>query len=500
MLEGTGIRAGYGSREILHGIDISVQPGEIHALLGANGSGKSTFVKVLTGRIQATDGQLTVGNNRSGPIKSPSDAFALGIRAVHQETPLIDSMSVAENVAIRSGYVTGLGKHIRWNDVRKHTHEVLKSVGLGHIDPDIQAREVTAADRGLLAISMALDSGPSQVTDEAKILILDEATASIPEDDAFEILQEVRELANNGLAVLMVTHRISEAIDYADTLTVLYNGDIAYQGKADLPEDRIVDLIVNGSSGATRQWETAGDFKRSGVPVAQISKLTTGVLKGISFTVEQGEVLGIVGGPQSGTADIAPALAGLKEGATGHITLPELEFDVPKTPTEAIRNGISLVPRDRLRQGGIASMAVFENVLLASAKGWVYNTRAQKDMVQGVIDEFDVSPPRSDLLFREMSGGNQQKLIVGKWLTVGPKLLILDDPTVGVDPGARRTMFEAVAKRCREEGLAVLILSSEPEELVRNCHRLLAIDRGEIVEELIGDQINQMTVSTWANK
>jgi ribose transport system ATP-binding protein len=501
VLVGTGIRAGYGPREILHGIDISVQPGEIHALLGANGSGKSTFVKVLTGRLKASGGELAVGDNRTGPIRSPNEAFSLGIRAVHQETPLIDTMSVAENVAIRSGYVTGLVGRIRWRDVYRHTRKVLHSVGIGHVDPDQKAKEVTAADRGLLAVSMALDEGPAKGGGQAKILILDEATASIPEEEAVEVLRSVRQLADSGLAVLMVTHRISEATDFADTMTVLYNGDVAYQGTAKLPEDQIVELIVTGEIGGGQ--ETAGGHEqvvRSGIEAVQVKDLKAGTLNGVTFTVERGEVLGIVGGPQSGTADLAPALAGLVPEASGHITIDGRSIEVPKNPKRAIRSGISLVPRDRLRQGGISSMSVHENVLLASARGPRYNTAAHKTMVRGVIKEFSVTPPRSDLLFREMSGGNQQKLIIGKWLTVEPKLLILDDPTVGVDPGARRTMFEAVAKRCKDDGLAVLVLSSEPEELVRHCHRILALDHGQIVEELTGEQISQVTVSAWANK
>ncbi len=499
-LVASGIRVAYGSREVLHGIDLRLESGRIHALLGANGSGKSTMVKVLTGRMQPSLGSLQVGS-QVRRIGSPNDANAYGIRAVQQETPMIDGMSIAENFAMRTGYATGALGHIRWGAVRRHTAELLARIGLD-LDPAGLASTVSAADRGLLAIGMALDNGIDGGRSEAKVLILDEATASIPEEDALAVLQSVRQLADQGLAVLMVTHRISEATDFADDITTIYNGEVAYSGTAKIDPDRIIELIVTGRTGGEAKAELAAQNKE---PVAEdraivISGLSTKAVKDVTFHLNSGEIVGIVGGPRSGADQVASAIAGLIGGARGTISIDGTVGPLPKGPKAALRANIALVPRDRLRQGGIGVFSLFENIVLPTARGFRYLTSARRNLVDGVLKDFTVTPASRNALFQELSGGNQQKVIVGKWLTRRPRLLILDDPTVGVDPGARRVMFDAVAEKCRTAGLSVLLLSSEPEEIVRHCHRVLAMHDGQIVDELTGDRINQIAVSGWANK
>jgi ABC-type sugar transport system ATPase subunit len=365
-----------------------------------------------------------------------------------------------------------------------------------------KAATVSAADRGLLTIGIALDDGSDARGDAGKILILDEATAAIREKEAFAVLRRVRQLADNGLAVLMVTHRISEAIEFADRMTVIYDGDTVYQDTAKLHPDRIIELIVTGRVGVEAKSEIlpGGRSPAAEKRAVQVEGLSGPGLNNVSFHINAGEILGIVGGPQSGAEEIAAALAGLTPEASGSVTIDGALAPLPRRPQEAIRRGICLVPRDRLRQGGIGTLSVFENVLLPNARGLLYGTGRHRALVEAVIREFTVSPTDSHLRFRELSGGNQQKVIVGKWLGRRPKLMILDDPTIGVDPGARRTMFEVVAERCRAEGLAVLLLSSEPEELVRHCSRLLAVEDGRIVDELAGDRVDQLAVSSWASK
>lgn len=500
-LAATGIRVSYGAREVLHGVDIRLKPGEVHALLGANGSGKSTLVKVLTGRMRASAGEIKVGDGDGGTMRSPGDAFALGIRAVQQETPLIDFMSITENVALRSGYPTGLLGRVRWREAHERTRALLGRLGLS-IDPVAKAALVSAADRGLLTIGIALDDGPNASNAGGQILILDEATAAIPEKDAFAVLRRVRQLADQGLAVLMVTHRIAEAIAFADEMTIIYDGHTAYQATARLDPDRIIRLIVTG-----QMIDDAGPGvapRERKVPVEDravtVNGLSGPALNGISLHVNSGEILGIVGGPQSGAYEIAAALAGLTPAVSGSVAIAGSEAPLPRGPVQAIRRGICLVPRDRLRLGGVGSLSVFENVLLPNARGAFYYTKRHRALVDAVVREFTVAPPNPRFKFRELSGGNQQKVIVGKWLSRSPKLLILDDPTIGVDPGARRIMFNAVAERCRSEGLSVIMLSSEPEELVRHCHRILAVEDGRIADELVGDRIDQLVVSAWASK
>ena len=501
-LSATGIRVSYGPREVLHGVNLRLVPGRVHALLGANGSGKSTLVKVLTGRIHPNAGQVDISARDAAWIRSPGDAYAAGIRAVQQETPLIDGMSITENVALRTGYPTGPFGRVRWRAAHDRTRALLGRLGLD-LDPTAKAASVSAAERGLLTIGIALDTGVDAVGNGAKVLILDEATAAIPEQEAFAILRRVRQLADEGLTVLMVTHRISEATEFADEMTVIYDGDVAYQGTARIDADRAIELIVTGRSGAVAAVANrAPAVPRSAAAdrKVRVEGLRGPRLDNIGFHINAGEIVGLCGGPQSGAAEVSLALAGLGLLATGSITIDGENGPLPVGPRQAIARGICLVPRDRLRQGGIGTMSVFENVLLPTARGPVYNSAPHRALVDSVIDEFAVSPPDSRLKLRELSGGNQQKVIVGKWLGRAPRLLILDDPTIGVDPGARRTMFDVVAKRCRSEGLCVLLLSSEPEELALRCHRLLAIEGGRIADELAGDRLDRLAVSTWASK
>ena len=499
-LAATGIRVSYGPREVLHGVDIRIEPGQVHALLGANGSGKSTLVKVLTGRMPPNAGEIVIGEKSLAAFRSPGDAYAAGIRAVQQETPLIDTMSIVENVALRTGYPTGFLGRVRWRAARERTRLLLGRLGLD-IDPMVKAATVSAADRGLLTIGIALDDRSSHHHEAGKVLILDEATAAIPEKDAFAVLRKVRQLADEGLAVLMVTHRISEATGFADSMTVIYDGNVVYQDTAKIDPDRIIELIVTGRAGAgPSALAPMGTPPAAGPPAVRVGRLSGPTLNGVSFHINAGEILGIVGGPQSGAAEIAAALTGLVPGAGGTVALGGQPMILPHGPRDAKNRGICLVPRGRWRGGCIGALSIFENVLLPNARGPLYYTRAHRALVGNVVREFAVSPPDSRLRFRELSGGNQQKVIVGKWLSRRPKLLILDDPTIGVDPGARRTMFNVVAERCRKDGLSVLLLSSEPEELARHCHRLLAIENGHIADELTGDRIDQLTISAWASK
>lgn len=500
-LSASGIRVSYGPREVLHGVDLRLEPGRIHALLGANGSGKSTLVKVLTGRMPPNAGELSVGAESGVRMRSPGDADRLGIRAVQQETPLIDAMSITENYALRAGYPTGSLGRVKWREAHARTHHLLDRLGLD-IDPAEKAATVSAANRGLLTIGIALgDDGDAKKT-TGKILVLDEATAAIPEKEAFAVLRKVRQLADDGLSVLMVTHRIAEATEFADGMTVLYDGDVAYQDTASIDPDRIIELIVTGRTGA----EAASELAPVDHPgIAEDRAVVVEGLKGaglndVGFHVHSGEILGIVGGPRSGASEISTALAGLEPTVSGFVTIGGNRTPLPRDPRQAIRRGICLVPRDRLRQGGVDTMSVFENVLLPTARGLTYYSARNRSLVDGVISEFSVTPPEPEARLRELSGGNQQKVIVGKWLARQPRLLILDDPTIGVDPGARRIMFDVVAERCRTDGLGVLLFSSEPEELAQHCHRLLAIEDGRIVDELVGARMDRLAVSAWASK
>jgi ribose transport system ATP-binding protein len=345
------------------------------------------------------------------------------------------------------------------------------------------------------------------------VLVLDEATASVPKEDADTVLQMVRRLSDSGVAVLIVTHRLSEAVSFADRVTVLNDGYVVYSGADRLTPDAMVSLIVAPSPGQGGPDTSAalraglygvGQPNEKPSPVAvrttrakvlQVSALHTRTLVDVGFSVESGEIVGFVGGPESGVEEVPGALAGLEPGVTGTLRIDDRGVQIPASPRAAIRLGIALVPRDRHRQGGVGMLSLYENIVLPTARGVWFRTAARNQIVAGVIAQLDVRPPDDAARLGDLSGGNQQKVIVGKWLSCRPKVLILDDPTVGIDPGARATLFSVIKHECAANGLAVIMFSSEPEQLVEHCERVIVIQAGMVTGELTGDDLSDFAVS-----
>jgi ribose transport system ATP-binding protein len=306
----------------------------------------------------------------------------------------------------------------------------------------------------------------------------------------------------------MVTHRLSEVFEYADRVTVFVDGAVRYTGPVgELTEYQLVEIMVAEPGGAAEQPAPV----RVGEPSARsitadgeggaddivISGLCTESLRDIALTISPGEMVGIVGGPESGAQEMPLALSGDSAWANGAIEVDGERHPIPSTPREAIARGIALVPRDRLRSGGIGSLSAGENLLLPDTRRYWNRSREARAAIARIYTDFDVHPPSPRVLFRSLSGGNQQKLVIGKWLLRNPRLLILDDPTSGVDPAARQKIFEILEQEIRK-GLSVLLLSTEPEQIVEHCSRVIAIDRGRVAREYRGVEVSNATVTGWA--
>ncbi len=493
-----GLCKSFAGRQVVRAVDMDVYPGEVHALLGMNGSGKSTLVKMLTGNYTAEGGEIVVGDRRFRNIESPRRAVELGILVVHQEAPLVDTLSVAECMALFRRYPTGVAGRIRWGALNREIGELFDRLHID-VDPKLLAGELSAAQRGLVALAVAL--GEADVS-STNLLVLDEASAAIPEAEADPFLARVRELADEGMPVLMVTHRISEVEEIVDKVTIIRDGAVVHDGPAkELTRERTIALIAG--EGTEAEEAVLHPTARGGTGtvvggevVLRVEDMRRGGEHGIEFSVASGEVLGIVGGPESGIGEVPQVLGGLGPGK-GRMWVNGAEVSWPRSPKEALARGIAVVPRDRLRQGGVGSLSVRENVLLPSARRYWHHPRRAQEAVGTVIEDFDVRPPDPATLLRELSGGNQQKVVIGKWLNCSPEILVLDDPTQGVDPGARERIFEVIRERA-DEGLAVILLSTEPEQLVQRCDRVLALREGEVAAVLTGQEINHETVSRWA--
>jgi ABC-type sugar transport system ATPase subunit len=507
VLAVTDIRKTFPGTVALDDVSLQVGAGEVHALLGANGSGKSTLVKVLTGVYQPDAGSIEIGDRRVSSFGSPSEAGALGIAALHQDAPLVDTLTVTECIALFRGYPTRGGR-VQWRALRRETAELLARYDLA-VDPGTLAGLLSPAERALVGLAIVLD----RVREGLRLLILDEVTASLPQDQAESFLARVDTLASEGTPVLMVTHRLEEVGAHAQRVTVLRDGQVVHSGLArDADEKTLVDHIVGArrDTGPSSIAAVPVGEDRKGAPfwgrrhppangaALEVDGLRGTLVTGAGFELQAGEIIGVGGRAEGGIAELPLLLSGAMSRSGGTIAVDGRPLPRWATPGDFIRAGLALLPGDRLRNGGIASLSVQENVLLPDARRYWHRRARQTAVLQELIARFDVRPPSADVLFGSLSGGNQQKVLLGKWLLLGPSVMILDDPTSGVDPGARETMFE-VLRSAASAGLAVLLFSTELEQLVEMCSRILVLRDGVIERELRDEDLNLPTVTKWCH-
>jgi ribose transport system ATP-binding protein len=516
----------FGNFVALDGVSLELVPGQIHALLGANGSGKSTLVKVVSGVYSPDAGAVLFESRRVGGVGSPAEAAARGIRVVHQEAPLIDTMSVMEAVAIFRGFGAANLGPVPWRRLRRQVQQLLDRMNLP-IDAGQQCDTVRPADRAGLALAIVVGdlfdeshAGAEQV----KLLIVDEVTASIPEAEAAPHLERLRAVADMGVAVLMVTHRLGE-LNIADDITVLRAGKVVYReagGARRSNGELVAEMIgpvtnLNLAASATasktqvgaqlkRLWDSAPNHRKaaqrtenqSGRAI-RVEMLTGSQLNHCSFSAAPGEIVGFAGLRGSGVEELPRLLSGDESWRSGRVEIGGTTVDKGGSPRAMIRAGLAAIPADRLRAGGVASLSINENIILPAQGDYWHKPSRRSQVVESVIAAFDVRPPKPRNLFGTLSGGNQQKVLLGKWLLLRPSVLVLDDPTYGVDPAAREAIFEAVEDAARR-GVCVLFLSTEPEQLMRICDRVLVLRDGEIVTELSGPDLVLESVVEWSSQ
>jgi ribose transport system ATP-binding protein len=479
---------------VLKDVDLDVAPGEIHALLGSNGSGKSTFVKLVTGTYTADEGsEIVLAGRRFGGDLSPTVARAMGVRSVHQESPLIGQMTVAEHFGLDRGFPTGRGPWVRRGPLHRLTREALERVG-AKVEPGTYAKDLQAAERAQVSLALAMtDLEPGR-----GLLVLDEATALLPAPDAKPILEQVSALAREGVGVLMVTHRLREVSDYCHRVTVLRDGAVVLrEAVADTTHDQLVNAMVGRTADAaltTHHQRVKRVLDSDIAPVISVRGLSGHGIEDVSFDVRPGEILGVAGIVGSGASEVGRMISGADAADAGVIEVDGRPVPRRWHPRAAINAGICFVPQDRHAEGGVLELSLRDNVSLPRYSRYWRAKRQEAEDVDGVITGLDVQPPVADKAFAEFSGGNQQKALLGKWLLLEPKIMVLDDPTYGVDPNARETLLRAVAETA-DRGAAVIVISTEPEQLARICDRVLVMRSGRLSAELTGDDINEVEIS-----
>jgi ribose transport system ATP-binding protein len=468
----------------LDAVDLDVRRGEVHALVGQNGSGKSTLIKALAGYHEPEPG--TVVDVQGEPVRlgNASASRDAGFRFVHQDLALVDVLSVAENLALGRGFQTGLGKRIHWGTERTAASRMIRSLGFS-FGAETLVSDLSAAERTGVAIARALWDWE----EGAKLLVLDEPTAALPKTEVEILFDAVRRVRERGLGVIYVSHRLDEVFSIADRVTVLRDGrKVGTYPTHELDEDGLVSLMV----GSAVTKAVNGRTRSSSEPVLKVRALRGEVIEDVGFDAYPGEVLGVSGLTGSGRDELLSLLFGSAP-RDGEVSV-DGRVVPPLKPRAAMDQGIGFVPGNRHRHGGMMDMSLVENCTipdLRSFRAGIGAIRKRRELaeVRAWLERLEVRPPDPGLTLSALSGGNQQKVVLAKWLRLDPRVLLLDEPTQGVDVGAKATIHRLI-RDAANAGAAVVIASSDDEEIDDVCDRALVLRGGAIAAELDRERIS----------
>ncbi|MBS1700004.1 MAG: sugar ABC transporter ATP-binding protein [Actinobacteria bacterium] len=477
----------FGSNRVLRDVSLEVRPGELHGLIGQNGSGKSTLAKVLSGLYAPDPGaRIAVdGEALRLPVR-PLRSRAAGVAVVHQSLGLIPQMTVLENMRMGRLKARGLGRRIDWNAERVEAEAVFERLGR-RIDPGAKVADLREEDGATVAIARALqDATPGR-----GLIIFDESSRALGRRALEHFFGILDEIVATGTSVLLITHRLEEIVDAADRVTVLRDGRVVEAGRpvAGLSEADITSLMLGRTLDLERR--SAPRLDPQAAPVA-VRGLSGRDVRDASFDIRRGEVVGVTGLAGSGYDDIPYLLSGATRADAGTLTVRDgaLALD-GLTPGSAIDEGVALVPEGRETAGLAMTMSMSENIMFpTTARGGgrarAISHRREAEVVRGWIDALDVRPQQPDTLVKNLSGGNQQKVLLAKWLQGAPDLLVMHEPTQAVDVGARATLVRAI-RAAAAEGRGVLVSGSDENELALLCDRVLVFAGGEVAAELTGE-------------
>ncbi len=470
---------------VLNGIDFEVDEGEIRALLGANGAGKSTLMKILCGVYHATEGEIHVGGEKV-EIKNPLQAAEKGIAIVHQELSMIPTLTILENFFL--GKETHKNGILDKKQMRKEYFEVCEKLDF-HIDPDIKTRDVSVARQQMVEIMKCIHAN-------ARIIVFDEPTTSLTDDEKKTLFQVILKLKEQKKTIIYISHILEEIFLLADTVSIMRNGDMV----GTFPKEELtIPLISEHMSGKKYvEGRRLTSYCRSGEkPVLEVEHLSAkNGTKDVSFTVKPGEVVGLAGLVGAGRSEIVRCIFGADRKSSGTIKVNGEEVKISH-PKEAIKAGIGLIPEDRKREGVILKQEIYKNATLVQLnkmkKNGVLNTGVEKEYASGAVERLSIKISSLTAPVLKLSGGNQQKVVVSKWLDESMKVLIFDEPTKGIDVGAKEDIFKTV-EEFAEKGVGILFISSDLNEVIRASDRILVIRGGEILKDMKNENVTQKDI------
>ena len=480
----TGVRA-------LSHVDFTLRKGEIHALMGENGAGKSTLIKVLTGVHEFESGSIHMAGNSNAIVNhSPQEAQANGISTVYQEVNLCPNLTVAENLFIgREPRKMGM---IDWKQMNERSGKLLESLDI-HVPPTQMLEECSIAIQQMIAIARAVDM-------KCRVLILDEPTSSLDDDEVEKLFVLMRRLRDEGVGIIFVTHFLEQVYAVCDRITVLRNGELVgeYETK-DLPRVMLVAKMMGKDFDdlADIKSEHKDKKKAKPEPVIEAKGIShKGTIKPFDLTINKGEVIGLTGLLGSGRSELVRAIYGADKAETGTLQVKGKEAKI-NSPLDAMKLGMAYLPEDRKAEGIIADLSVRENIIIAlQAKRGMFHPLSKKEMEEAAdkyIKLLQIKTASRETPIKSLSGGNQQKVILGRWLLTNPDYLILDEPTRGIDIGTK-TEIQKLVLDLADQGMAVTFISSEVEEMLRTCSRMAVLRDGQKVGELEENELSQSGV------
>ena len=487
LLHVRGLVKSFSGVQALKGVDLEVVPGEVHCVLGQNGAGKSTLIKTLSGINQPDSGEI-YWQGELVSISDPVTAISIGIATMYQELDVVDGLSVAENIFL--GHEVDRAGVTDRRSTARQASEIMARLGHPHIGPGREVGSLSAANKQIVSMGRALSH-------DAKLIIMDEPSAVLDSEEVKNLFRVVRELTKAGIAVIYISHRLEEIREIGDRITVIKDGRTMATNLpvADTPTNELIELMTGRSLENVFPARVPLD---SDTPVLlSVEGLgLAGVFEDVDFTVRAGEIVGLAGLVGSGRSEIVETVYGARKSSAGRVVVDGKAL-VPGSVRAGVHAGMGLSPEERKSQGLILDEPVYRNVTLASftrwARGSILNERAERQAAREQLEALELRPADPDRPTRTLSGGNQQKILLARWLVHGTRILLLDEPTRGVDVGARAEIYSLIRKLA-SQGTAIVVISSEIDEVLNLSDRVLVVADGRIIHESAAEAITEHDV------
>jgi len=475
LLRAVDIQKSFAGVHALKGVSLDIAPGEIHCLAGENGSGKSTLIKIISGVYQADGGHIEFDGKTLSKI-TPIDAILLGIQVIYQDFSVFPNLTVMENLALNSE-LSDKRKIVNWQRMRQIAEEAVAKINF-KVDLDALVGTLTVAQKQMVAICRALMFN-------ARLIIMDEPTTALTRKEVQALFGVILQLKAQGISTLFVSHKLNEVFEISERFTILRNGELVVTGHTRDLDSAKFSYYMTGREFSDEQFraENLGE-----APLIEVKNLgLSGAFEDISFQLRGGEILGITGLLDSGRSELSLALFGIREADSGDILIKGKKTRI-NTPQAAIGAGIGLVPEDRLSEGLFLPRSIADNLIIAEIdrlanRFKVFDHKKRTREVQRLVEEFAIATPNPQNACQTLSGGNQQRVVLAKWLACNLDVLVLNGPTVGVDIGSKHDIHRILQGLARE-GMGIIIISDDLPEVIRNCSRVIVLKSGRIVQEM----------------